>query len=73
MSELSDLGVDPARLVQLAVFTTNDPTSELFAVRDHVRATVPLPKIRGPVYVKTQKMHYDEYVGDRRVTDGQTS
>jgi hypothetical protein len=63
LGELTALGVDPARVVQLAVFTTNDPTAELFAVRDHLRETVPAPKIRGAVSLKTQRKYYDEYVG----------
>ncbi|NUQ78504.1 MAG: hypothetical protein HUU21_33670 [Polyangiaceae bacterium] len=64
VSELSAIGVDPARIVQLAVFTTNDPTSELFAVRDHLRETVAAPKVRGSIERKTQTMYFDEYVGE---------
>lgn len=63
LDELALQKVDPARLVQLTVFTTSDPTAELFAVRDHLRANVPAPKIRGPIKLKQQKMYHDEYVG----------
>jgi predicted esterase len=63
LDELTALGVDKSRLVQLAVFTTNDPTEELYAVRDHLIANVPAPLIRGAVTVKRMKPLYNEYVG----------
>jgi hypothetical protein len=63
VAELKALGVEPARLVQLAVFTTNDPTAELYAVRDHLRENVMAPRFRGPITLKTQQKHFDEYVG----------
>lgn len=45
LAELEGLGIDRDDIVHLAVFTTNDPTEELFAFRDHLRANVPAPKV----------------------------
>ncbi len=45
LAELERLGIDRDDIVHLAVFTTNDPTEELFAFRDHLRANVPAPKV----------------------------
>ena len=44
VKELELDGVAPDRIAHLAVFTTADPTKELFEVRDAVRASVPAPK-----------------------------
>lgn len=43
--EIEKAGVTRQRIVHLAVFTTNDPTEELFAVRDHLRANAPAPTV----------------------------
>ncbi len=44
VTEIEKGGIGRDRIAHLAVFTTADPTKELFAVRDAVRATVPAPK-----------------------------
>lgn len=44
VAEIDDAGISRDQIAQLAVFTTADPTKELFAVRDAVRADVPAPK-----------------------------
>ncbi len=43
--ELEKAGIDRDNVVHLAIFTTNDPTEELFAVRDHLRANVQAPNV----------------------------
>ncbi|HVK67257.1 MAG TPA: hypothetical protein VM694_22385 [Polyangium sp.] len=43
VAEIEKAGIERARIVHLAVFRTNDPTEELFAARDHLRANVPAP------------------------------
>ena len=44
VKELDSRGIRRDRIAHLAVFTTADPTKELFAVRDAVRTAVPAPK-----------------------------
>lgn len=44
VTEIEGRGISRDRIAHLTVFTTADPTKELFAVRDAVRATVPAPK-----------------------------
>ncbi len=43
--ELEKVGIDREDIVHLAVFTTNDPTEEMFAVRDHLRTNVSAPNV----------------------------
>ncbi|MRG91973.1 hypothetical protein [Polyangium spumosum] len=43
VTEIEAAGIPRASIVHLAVFRTNDPTEELFAARDHLRANVPAP------------------------------
>lgn len=43
--EIEKAGIERKRIVHLAVFTTNDPTEELFALRDHLRANAPAPDV----------------------------
>ncbi len=43
VARLAEAGVPKERLVHLAVFTTNEPTKELFLVRDHLRANAAAP------------------------------
>lgn len=45
VAEIKNIGLDPHKLIHLAVFTTNDPTEEMFAVRDHLRAHAPAPNV----------------------------
>jgi hypothetical protein len=43
--EIEQAGVNPKKIIHLTVFTTNDPTEELFAFRDHLRANMPAPTV----------------------------
>lgn len=43
VADLASDGVPASSIVHLAVFTTNDPTADLFAVADDVHANVPAP------------------------------
>ncbi len=43
--EIEKAGIPRGKIVHLAVFRTNDPTEELFAARDHLRANVPAPDV----------------------------
>lgn len=45
VAEIERAGIARDQIVHLAVFTTNDPTEELFAFRDHLRANVEAPKV----------------------------
>ncbi|HEY1954551.1 MAG TPA: hypothetical protein VGH28_03050 [Polyangiaceae bacterium] len=45
VSELESAGVGRDRIVQMTVFTTNDPTEELFRVVDSVKTDFPAPTI----------------------------
>lgn len=63
LTELAGLGIDRSHIVQLSVFTTNDPAKELFAFRDHLIANVPAPDLRGPLKHVRDKEWYDEYWG----------
>lgn len=44
VKEIEREGIEHDHIAHLAVFTTADPTRELFAVRDAVRTSVPAPK-----------------------------
>jgi hypothetical protein len=43
VAEIEAAGIAKDRIVHLAVFTTNDPTAELYTARDDLRANVPAP------------------------------
>jgi hypothetical protein len=45
IAQLAALGVSAQDIVHLAVFTTDDPTAQLFAVMDDVHAHVPAPTV----------------------------
>ncbi|MGK3995787.1 hypothetical protein [Sorangium sp. So ce1024] len=64
VDEIEAAGVDRGRIVHLAVFTTSDPTAELFALRDHLRANVPPPSAR-PAHWRlvNHQPTWDEYAG----------
>jgi hypothetical protein len=63
LAELAAAGVEKEHIAHLAIFTTNDPTAELFAVRDHLLENVPAPKLRGPVELHRKRDDYNEFVG----------
>lgn len=46
VTELAAAGIAAADIAHLAVFTTNDPTEETFAVADDVKANVPVPQVK---------------------------
>lgn len=64
LTELSLAGIAAGDIVHLTVFTTSDPTSELFAVRDALAALVPAPVVRaGSWQAMEQTPDYDVYQG----------
>ncbi|WP_437601823.1 hypothetical protein [Sorangium sp. So ce590] len=64
VDEIEAAGVGRERIVHLAVFTTSDPTAELFALRDHLLASVPPPEARPALWqVVKHAPSWDEYTG----------
>ncbi|MGH7293757.1 MAG: hypothetical protein ACRELB_02435, partial [Polyangiaceae bacterium] len=64
VADLASDGVPAASIVQLAVFTTNDPTAHLFAVADDVHASVPAPTADAAKWTANdQTSDYDVYEG----------
>lgn len=65
LAELAAAGVPREKVAHLAVFTTSDPVSELFAFRDALRATVPAPTFDpASKWQVSDGPNYVEYVGD---------
>jgi predicted esterase len=64
LGELAAAGIDKGAIAQLAVFTTSDPTAELRAVADAMKASFPAPKFnfREPWKLASDK-GYVEYIG----------
>jgi hypothetical protein len=57
-------GIPATSIVHLAVFTTNDPTADLFAVVDDVHANVPAPTVDATTWMPAdQTANYDVYEG----------
>ncbi|WP_437534689.1 hypothetical protein WME79_10900 [Sorangium sp. So ce726] len=64
VDEIEAAGVDRERIVHLTVFTTSDPTAELFALRDHLLASVPPPDARPALWqLLSHQATWDEYTG----------
>jgi hypothetical protein len=64
VADLATDGIAARSIVQLAVFTTNDPTADLFAVADDVHASVPAPTAdAGAWTANDQTPDYDVYEG----------
>lgn len=64
LSEIEAAGVERTRIVHLAVFTTSDPTAELFTVRDHARSSVAPPTAKPEEWhLVNRKASSDEYLG----------
>lgn len=64
VADLASQGIAAADIVHLAVFTTNDPTADLFAVMDDVHASVAAPAVMAGSWMATdQKTDYDVYEG----------
>lgn len=62
IDELARAGIAPADVAHLAVFTTNDPTAELFAITDHAKKEIAAPTASGWV-AKDDRTDYDVYEG----------
>ena len=63
LDELGKAGIDARRIAQLTVFTTNDPTEELFRVTDAAKL-LEAPKADAQAWVaKEQTGSYDAYEG----------
>jgi predicted esterase len=63
LTELASAGIATKDIVHLAVFTTNDPTAEVFAIADDVKANVAAPTARD-WSVKETNADYDVYEGN---------
>lgn len=64
IAEIEAAGISRGRVVHLAVFTTNDPAAELFAVADDVIANVPPPTAMPVLWdVRAQNADLTEYTG----------
>ena len=64
VADLAADGIPASSIVQLAVFTTNDPTADLFAVADAVHANVPAPTPDPTQWTADdQTADYDVYEG----------
>ncbi len=64
VADLATDGIAASDIVHLAVFTTNDPTSELFAVADDVKVSVAAPTVDPTSWMPTdQTATYDVYEG----------
>lgn len=63
IGELNAAGVATSSIVHLTVFTTNDPTAEVFAIADDVKANQPAPTARDWVK-KESASNYDVYEGN---------
>ncbi|HEX8795254.1 MAG TPA: hypothetical protein VF765_30105 [Polyangiaceae bacterium] len=64
VADLATQGIAASAIVHLAVFTTNDPTADLFAVMDDVHASVPAPTVDATTWApKEQQAGYDVYEG----------
>ncbi len=64
VDEVVKAGIGRDHIVHLSVFTTDDPTAELIAVRDGVSKTVAAPTAAGDKWVlHSAGANYDEYQG----------
>jgi hypothetical protein len=63
LSELGALGISSDRIVQLAVFTTNDPTEEFLAAARALPEAADLPRADAWSLVDETEPEFDEYVG----------
>lgn len=61
--ELGRAGIAPKDIVHLTVFTTNDPTAEIFAIADDVKNNLPAPSARDWT-AKETNTDYDVYEGN---------
>lgn len=62
--EVQKAGVDRESIIHMTAFTTDDPTSELFAVADDVKVSVPAPDVHpGSWSFIVSKPTFDNYNG----------
>lgn len=61
IAALDAAGLKKESIAHLSVFTTNDPTEELFRIRDHIKASFPKPTVKAPVVAKDDNTDYDVY------------
>src|SRR5207237_6592294 len=65
IDELEAAGVDRARIAHLAVFTTDDPTAETFAIADATKRSFPAPKADPAKWADNgSSAVFDEYTGE---------
>jgi hypothetical protein len=64
VADLANDGIPAGSIIHLAVFTTNDPTADLFAAADDVHASVPAPTADPAQWTAAdQASDYDVYEG----------
>jgi hypothetical protein len=64
VAELAGVGLPASDIVHLAVFTTSDPTADLFAVADDVHRSVPVPAADPASWMAADSTaDYDVYEG----------
>lgn len=64
IDEIAKAGIAAADIVHFTVYTTNDPTEELFAIADDVKASQPAPTVNAGSWMqKEQNADYDVYEG----------
>ncbi len=62
VNEIVTAGVAKDQIAHMTVFTTGDPTADLFAIADDVHANVPIPHVTA-LSAEDQKTNYDVYQG----------
>ena len=64
VADLAADGIAATSIIQLAVFTTNDPAAAVFAAADDVHANVPAPTVEATTWTANdQTTDYDVYEG----------
>jgi hypothetical protein len=62
LGEVNTAGVATADIVHFSAFTTNDPTADVFAITDDVRANVQAPTVDATTWMQMeQTVDYDVY------------
>ena len=65
IAELAKAGIAPKQIANVSVFTTNDPTSELFRITDFVKSSYPAPTFdAGKWEMPVTKGAFDLYAGE---------
>lgn len=63
IDELEGAGIERERIVHLTVFTTSDPTAELFAIRDDLHESFPAPTFDDTKWVRLGSTLYEGEYG----------